>query len=248
MPLSLRNFSQVLAEIKGSMYALDTPRFRLLDLPVELQDIIFRLCLATGNTHVLLLSKDIHTRAVRFLYRDAYLSLHSPDIDRDRKSQIRSVRWPLLPSNMSLIQNFSIHFDNDFLKELFDWHYITGIDFTLPPNAQARTFHIDFSREDEVLKDAGDLLGKLMTGLTIFDFVTVTAITKIKKRNDGLGEVYQPDARVFRARNRQVFNMFRREWEGTLGPAKFYDSPGQEGRSLEFRPREYLASVAAESN
>ena len=246
MALDLRSLLQVLATSRSFIYALGTPRFRLLDLPVELQDIIFRLCLASGNTGVLLLSKAIYIRVVHFLYSDAYLRLrlHSADLKRDHTSRIYSIHWPLDSSKMSLIQNFSIHFDIGFLKGLLDHPYLTGIDFTLPlwnPNTQARTFHIGYSRKDDTLKKETDVLGKLIAGLTTFEFVTVTAITGRQVR-------YQPNARVFRARNREVYNIFRQEWEGTLGPAKFFDGLVQEERYLEFRPREHLASVAADSN
>lgn len=251
MALNLRSFSQDLAKINGFIYARETPRFRLLDLPVELQDIIFRLCLATGNTDVLLLSKNIHTRVVHFLYRDAYLRLYNANLRMDHNPGIFNVHWPLPPSKMSLIQKISIDFDNGFLKELLDHPYITGIDFTLPlwnPNTQARTFHIGYWRKDEVLKNEAHVLGKLIAGLTTFEFVTVTAITEIVQRAGEPGILYQPNARVFRARNSEVYNMFRQEWEGTLGPAKFFDGLVQEERYLEFRPRKHLASVAADSD
>lgn len=239
MALDLRSFSQVLAEIEGHIDAPSTPTFRLLDLPVELQDIIFRFCLATGNTGVLLLSKNIHTRVVHFLYKDVYLRLHSADLKRDHNSPTYSIRWPLPPSKMSLIQNVSINLDHGFLKELkklLDLPSLTGLDFTLPlwdPKAQARTFHIGFSREDRFLEEEWDALGKLTMGLITFEFVTVTAITKIQK-------YYRPNAKVFRARNKEVYNIFRQKWEGTLGPAKFFDGLVQEERYLEFRPREHI--------
>ena len=83
------------------------------------------------------------------------------------------------------------------------------------------------------------VLGRAISGLTTFETVTVTAITtppKLKKEEDN----YRSHPRVFRGRNKQTYEIFQGIWEDTLGPAKFYDSPGQEGRYLEFRPRAHL--------
>lgn len=95
--------------------------FRLPELPVELQDMIFRLRLATGNTRILLLSKEINTHLVHFLYRDAYLRLHN--------SGVHGIPPTLPTSKISLIQNISIHIDDDVFRYTSE---VPVIDLTLP--------------------------------------------------------------------------------------------------------------------
>lgn len=251
MPPSPRSSSPVLAQTKG---------FRLLDLPFEVQDMVFDLCLATGNTQILLLSKDVHTRTVPFLYKNAYFRLDSRDVEEREKRSIikfKIYRIPLrLPtSKISLIQNISMHIDlgnmdDNAVKNLrSDRGSRQGpvINFAMRPwtrIARRRIFQLNISLKDSGLGIEADLLGKVIKDLTTFEVVIVTAITKTQ-RADGYAQPYQPCQRVSRARNRQVYSIFRQEWECTLGPAEFYDSPGQEGRYLEFRPRKHLASVAA---
>lgn len=228
------------------------PRFRLPDLPDELQDMIFSICLATGNTRILMLSKKIHNRIVPIIYRDAYLRLDPGPGD--------SPQTPTPPSNLPLIRNISVHLDGKFLKTFLaenrpGAHFVPILDFAQPlwtTDAQGRIFHLSISRKDKYLDANTHLLSRLITGLTTFEVVTVTAVTKkdlpSKKCHLSPRNEYLPDPRVFRARNREIYKIFRQEWEGSLGPAKFHDSLRQEGRYLEFRPRAHLAILAAGSS
>lgn len=66
------------------------------------------------------------------------------------------------------------------------------------------------------------MLSKSITGLTKFKTVTMTAVTKAQteKKADGSVHCYWSPPILLRARNRALYNRFRQEWEGTLGPAK----------------------------
>ena len=91
------------------------------------------------------------------------------------------------------------------------------------------------------------MVSKRIPGLTTFKTVTMTAVTKAqteKKANGSMHYYWSPPI-LLRARNRAVYSRFRQEWEGTLGPAKWYDGHKQELRYLEFRPRDHWASVPA---
>lgn len=233
---------------KNSPPAHDTPSFDLPYLPAELQDMIFRHCLASGNPQVLRLSKNIKKRLQFSLYRDAHLHLDSGDVqERGDATRLYSIPSRISTLKTSLIQNITIHItDQNLGKTKSESNPQTliplpVIDFAQHPwtcITQRRTLHLSFSQQDTTIHFEEETFGKLIKGLTTFEVVTVTAITTPPERKR---KEYQPFPIIFRARNKPVYETIRRVWERELGPAKFYNSLRQEGGYLEFRPPAYLA-------
>lgn len=233
--------------------AHSTPCFGPPYLPAELQDMIFSLCLTGGATQVLRLSKNIRRFIRPRLYQDAYLRLDSRDLEKKSDgSRVYSIRRGLSPSKMSLIQNITIYIappDLDPYSQLEDniSRDLPAIDFTVPPwtsITRRRTFHLQVSQQDLGLHDNVGSLGKVLKGLATFEDVTMTVVQTSPKADQSEHDC-RPWSTVFRARDKEMYQKLRWVWEGTLGPAIYHDSPGQEGRLLAFRPREHLAKVAA---
>ncbi len=207
--------------------------FPLLDLPLELQRMIYRAAITSGSTNILRTSRFIHNEASPLVHKAGIFRIRA----QNRGYHYHYIRTP--PADLQLlrsIQNIeirvTIEFD-PFYPEDFDWRKPEMAAFTDGAAAVQRdTCYVVFRTCIRLPFKRPEVFLDVIRKLRGFNTIIVTVIA-----GGWVGDA-EPQRAIIRAENKPVYDIALKELVPVFGPGVWYDAAVQENRYLEFRPKQ----------
>ena len=223
--------SPAIAPPNTNQHAASHEKFPLFDLPAELRYIIYREAIISGTMGILQASRSIRQEASPLIHKEGILRIRI-----QAYGVIYSIQTP--PANLQAltsIQNIEISVT---IKPVWP-RRVSGdlgvIDFFTDGAAvfERGTCYITFKKSIlQRLEERPEWLLRTIKRLKGFKTIIVTAIASDCDRD------MRGQAAVMRARNKPVYQMALEELEPVFGPGIWHDAATQEGRYLEFRPKQ----------
>ncbi len=231
---ALTQLSQPIETLNIDQPTASHKSFPLLDLPLELQRMIYRAAITSGSTNIL--------RTSRFVHNEASPLVHKAGIFRIRAQRsgpyYHYIKTP--PTDLQLllsIQNIEMRLTSEFdSADLVkgNWRHSPEMAaFTGGAAAVQRdTCYVVFRTCISERSQRPEVSLDIMREIRGFNTIIITVIT-----GGWVGDM-DPQRVIIRARNKPVYGILLKELVPVFGLGVWHDAAVQENRYLEFRPKQ----------